>query len=69
MVLDQFSFCVYKRGLEDGWLERSSPDNMAGEKLGNIFTMRIMQLWSHVEGKYLYLAFLEQLLDNSVSFH
>lgn len=57
--------CFYKGGFAGDLLERSSTDNMAGEKLGNIFTIRNMWLWSNPDGKYFYLAFLEQRLDNS----
>lgn len=56
-------FC--KGGLVGGLLERSSTDNMAGEKLGSLFIIRYMWLWSNPERKYFYSAFLEQHLDTS----
>lgn len=55
----------YRGRLVGGLLGRSSTDNMAGEKLGNIFIIRYVWLWSNPEGKYFYPAFLEQHLDTS----
>lgn len=43
----------YKGGLVGGLLGRSSTDNIAGEKLGNIFVIRYVWLWSNPEEKFL----------------